>query len=139
MRTLGWPTGLGSLLAVVVMAAFGMLLERIVIRPDLGQPPFTVVMLTIGIGYVVRAAAGADLGHRDAHFPTRRSTTRCRRSAALSCRSRALAIIVGTRAPGRPAVRCSSASRKLGVAMQASSQNQLAAYYMGIPVKRVNG
>jgi len=27
---------------------------------------------------------------------------------------------------------------KLGVAMQASSQNQLAAYYMGIPVRRVN-
>ena len=27
---------------------------------------------------------------------------------------------------------------KLGVAMQAASQNQLAAYYMGIPVKRVN-
>src|SRR5690606_9400167 len=26
---------------------------------------------------------------------------------------------------------------RLGVAMQASSQNQLAAYYMGIPVKRV--
>ena len=28
---------------------------------------------------------------------------------------------------------------KVGVAMQASSQNQLAAYYMGIPVKRLNG
>ena len=28
---------------------------------------------------------------------------------------------------------------KLGIAMQASSQNQLAAYYMGIPVKRLNG
>jgi branched-chain amino acid transport system permease protein len=28
---------------------------------------------------------------------------------------------------------------KLGLAMQASSQNQLAAYYMGIPVKRLNG
>ena len=27
---------------------------------------------------------------------------------------------------------------KLGLAMQASSQNQLAAYYMGIPVKRLN-
>ena len=27
---------------------------------------------------------------------------------------------------------------KLGVAMQATSQNQLAAYYMGIPVQRVN-
>jgi branched-chain amino acid transport system permease protein len=28
---------------------------------------------------------------------------------------------------------------KLGIAMQAASQNQLAAYYMGIPVKRLNG
>jgi branched-chain amino acid transport system permease protein len=28
---------------------------------------------------------------------------------------------------------------KLGLAMQAASQNQLAAYYMGIPVKRLNG
>jgi branched-chain amino acid transport system permease protein len=28
---------------------------------------------------------------------------------------------------------------KLGIAMQATSQNQLAAYYMGIPVKRING
>ena len=28
---------------------------------------------------------------------------------------------------------------KLGLAMQASSQNQLAAYYMGIPVQRLNG
>ena len=28
---------------------------------------------------------------------------------------------------------------KVGIAMQASSQNQLAAHYMGIPVKRLNG
>ena len=28
---------------------------------------------------------------------------------------------------------------KLGIAMQAASQNQLAAYYMGIPVRRING
>ena len=28
---------------------------------------------------------------------------------------------------------------RVGIAMQASSQNQLAAYYMGIPVKRLNG
>ena len=29
-------------------------------------------------------------------------------------------------------------STRLGIAMQAASQNQLAAYYMGIPVKRIN-
>ena len=36
------------------MALFGVLLERIVIRPILGQPAFSIVMLTIGIGYVAR-------------------------------------------------------------------------------------
>ena len=28
---------------------------------------------------------------------------------------------------------------RIGIAMQATSKNQLAAYYMGIPVKRLNG
>jgi len=28
---------------------------------------------------------------------------------------------------------------RIGIAMQAASQNQLAAYYMGIPVRRLNG
>jgi branched-subunit amino acid ABC-type transport system permease component len=28
---------------------------------------------------------------------------------------------------------------KIGIAMQATSQNQLAAYYMGIPVQALNG
>ena len=28
---------------------------------------------------------------------------------------------------------------RIGIAMQAASQNQLAAYYMGIPVQRLNG
>ena len=28
---------------------------------------------------------------------------------------------------------------RVGIAMQAASQNQIAAYYMGIPVKRLNG
>ena len=36
------------------MAAVGMLIERIVIRPVLGYPTFTVVMITIGVGYIVR-------------------------------------------------------------------------------------
>ena len=34
--------------------SFGIGLERVVIRPILGQPAFSLVMLTIGIGYVAR-------------------------------------------------------------------------------------
>src|SRR5258708_9628187 len=51
---LGWPYWATILFAVIVMAAIGMLIERIVIRPVLGYPTFTVVMITIGVGYVLR-------------------------------------------------------------------------------------
>ena len=51
---LGWPYWATILFAIVVMALVGMLIERIVIRPVLGYPTFTVVMITIGVGYVLR-------------------------------------------------------------------------------------
>src|SRR4051812_50102438 len=51
---LAWPYWATILFAVIVMAGVGMLIERIVIRPVLGYPTFTVVMITIGIGYVLR-------------------------------------------------------------------------------------
>src|SRR5436305_11865499 len=51
---LGWPYWAAILFAIVVMAAVGMLIERIVIRPVLGHPTFTVVMITIGVGYILR-------------------------------------------------------------------------------------
>src|SRR5436190_3504832 len=52
--TLGWPYWATILFAVAVMAVVGMLTERLVLRPVLGHPQFTVVMITIGVGYVMR-------------------------------------------------------------------------------------
>jgi branched-chain amino acid transport system permease protein len=54
MTLLGFPYWLAIPSAVVAMALFGILLERFVVRPILGQPAFSIVMLTIGIGYVAR-------------------------------------------------------------------------------------
>src|SRR4051812_39488942 len=54
MTMMGFPFWLAILCAIAGMALFGVLLERIVIRPILGQPAFSIVMLTIGIGYVSR-------------------------------------------------------------------------------------
>jgi branched-chain amino acid transport system permease protein len=54
MSLFGLPFWLAAILAVVAMAAFGVLLELVVIRPILGQPQFSIVMLTIGIAYVAR-------------------------------------------------------------------------------------
>src|SRR6058998_1544037 len=50
MEVVGLPFWLAAAIAVVGMAGFGVLVERLVIRPILGQPQFTVVMLTIGLG-----------------------------------------------------------------------------------------
>src|SRR5690606_2801198 len=53
MSLFGLPFWAAALLALAAMVAFGMLLELAVIRPILGQPQFSIVMLTIGIGYVL--------------------------------------------------------------------------------------
>ena len=56
MTMLGFPFWLAVVCAIAGMGLFGFLIERIVIRPILGQPAFSIVMLTIGIGYVARGA-----------------------------------------------------------------------------------
>ena len=58
------------------MAPFGMLAERVVVRPILGYPQFSIIMATIGLGYFLRSVAGMiwgtdDLQDRDAVQPGR--------------------------------------------------------------------
>jgi branched-chain amino acid transport system permease protein len=45
-----------------VAAIFGMLIERVFIRPMVGQPLFSIAMITIGIDIVVRTIVGDLLG-----------------------------------------------------------------------------
>ena len=56
MTLFGLPFWLAFVATVVALGLFGVALERIVIRPILGQPAFALVTLTIGIGYVVGSA-----------------------------------------------------------------------------------
>jgi branched-chain amino acid transport system permease protein len=126
---------IGFALAVLVMAGFGYLLDVVVLRPVIGQPQFAVVMLTIGLGFVFRAGAGMIWGTEILAFDTPFSGS-VSRFAGLVVADVNFVIILGT------AILCGALFAffrftRLGVAMQASSQNQLAAYYMGIPVRRV--
>ena len=50
-----------------------MALERAVLRPMIGEPPFAVLMLTIGLGFVLRAVAGAIWGNQPRALWTRPS------------------------------------------------------------------
>ena len=135
---MGWPYWATILFAVVVMAAVGMLIERIVLRPVLGQPAFTVVMITIGVGYVLRGVVTMVPGWgTDTYtFPTPFADGTFKIGGVIFAVQQ-VAVFVMTAALVTVLYLFFRFS-KLGVAMQATSQNQLAAAYMGIPVRRVN-
>ncbi len=126
---------LGALLAIAVTAAFGFVLDALILRRVIGQPQFAVVMLTLGLGFIFRAGAGIGWGYDSVGFNTP-FTNKTVAIGHLVLGEDNLSIIVGT------VLLCAVlyvffSKTRLGVAMQASSQNQLAAYYMGIPVRTV--
>ena len=135
---LGLPYWLTIVFAMAVMAAFGMLAERLLLRPVLGQPAFTVVMVTIGLGYILRGVVTLVPGWgTDTYTLATPFANAVVRLGGVVLAVQELAMICMTAALCL-ALFLFFRYAKLGVAMQATSQNQLAAYYMGIPVRRVN-
>jgi branched-chain amino acid transport system permease protein len=139
MTLLGFSFWIAVPSAIVAMGIFGVLLERLVIRPILGQPAFSIVMLTIGVGYVLRGLITMipDVG-TDTHTMPVPYAGEVLRLGTLVIAAEQMVVI------GATGILCLSLFAmfkysKLGIAMQAASQNQLAAYYMGIPVKQING
>ena len=126
---------LAFVLAVVTVALFGAALDSAVLRRVLGQPQFAVVMLTIGLGAIFRSFASIVWGSEIYTLPTPFSA-RATRIAGVTISHEYISIIAGT------VILCAAlyaffTFTRVGIAMQAASQNQLAAYYMGIPVKRM--
>lgn len=138
---LGLPFWAAFAAALVVMLFFGMALERAVLRPLLGQPAFTVVMVTIGIGYLARGLVTMipEWG-TDTHVlpvPYRDEIVSVGGSDGLILSMEHIVIIAVTAAL-IAGLYLLFKHTKIGIAMQATSQNQLAAFYMGIPVRRIN-
>ena len=139
LTVLGLPFWITVPAVIATMALFGFALERVVIRPILGQPAFSIVMLTIGIGYVARGAItmvpviGTEthtlpVPYKDEVIPLG--------GVVLAVEQ---LVVIGITALLCGVLYLLFSRSKVGIAMQAASQNQLAAYYMGIPVKRLNG
>ena len=139
MTMLGFPYWLAIICAIAGMAVFGVVLERVVIRPILGQPAFSVVMLTIGIGYVARGAItmlpGIGTDTQALPVPYKDEIWNLN-GVVLNVEHM---VVIGATAVLCVLLFVLFRYSKLGIAMQAASQNQLAAYYMGIPVQRLNG
>src|SRR5690606_1102985 len=125
MGLFGWPFWLAALAAIGAMALLGLLIERAIIRPVLGQPQFSIVMLTFGLGYVMRGLVTMVPGiGTDTHalaVPYKGSTLNV--GGAVTLGMEQLVVIAAT------AVLCAVLwllfrFTRVGIAMQASSQNQ---------------
>ena len=95
------------------------------------------MILTIAIGFVRRFVAGAIRGHEPQVLESPiAGVNRTFGAAVLGLDEIAVIVVTVTLTD----LLFAFINRtKLGVAMQPSSQNQLSAYYMGIPVKRIHG
>lgn len=60
-----WAVVMTSAIALIM----GLITERLVLRPMIGEPQFAVVMVTIGLSIFLRSVAGIIFGHDNKVFP----------------------------------------------------------------------
>lgn len=136
LNILEMPFWLGFICTCASMALVGMLLERSLLRPMIGEPTFAVLMLTVGLGFLLRALAISLWGPEPKSIENP-FVGNVLRFGEATIGYENLAVVVGT------VLLCIALGiyfryTKVGVSMQAASQNQLAAVLVGISVNRVS-
>lgn len=127
----------GVVLTLVVSFVIGAGLDRFIFRKIIGQPQFAVIMLTVGLGVVIRAIVSMvpawGVLTRSFHVPYSGMSftfngvfVTMEHIVIVACTiAICIALVIFFR------------YTRLGKSMQAASQNQLAAYCMGIPVTSI--
>lgn len=126
----------GVILAAIIMGGVGYGVDRFVVRQIFGQPHFALVILTIAMGFVFRFAAGAIWGFTPLVLETPFAGNTLNVGGIIIGYEDLTTIIVT--ALLTLSLWAFFQFTKLGLAAQASSQNQMAAYIVGVPVHRVN-
>lgn len=131
----GIPWGAAVLLAMVMSVLLGVVVERLVLRPLIGEPIISVIMVTIGLSSLLRAVVNAIWGTMGHAFPSFLPDNILNIGGALIPVDRfiALALVAVLLAAFLLFFRYS----KEGIAMRATADDQQAALSMGISVKRI--
>jgi branched-chain amino acid transport system permease protein len=131
------PFWVAAPVAIMIMGVLGYLLDYFVLRHLFGQSQTAVVILTIALGFVIRFIAGAIWGHEPQTLESPLALGDINIGGVVLGMADVAVIIVTVLMT--LFLYQFFQRTKLGLAMQAASQNQMAAYYMGVPVKRVQG
>jgi branched-chain amino acid transport system permease protein len=123
-------------MVLVASVGIGLVIERVFIRPMLGEPMFSRVMVTIGLAVVIRSTVILIWGVEPAAFP--------RPFGSEPLRFWGLALYPGQIfAVASLALLCVLMAvffrrSRIGIAMRATSNNETTALLMGIDVRRIS-
>ncbi len=133
---LPWPLALLGAMVLTGLVAAGI--ERGVMRPLIGRPIFVSAILTIFVGFFLRAMVIIIWGVEPRGMPTPWETTRVVQLGSARILLNSIAA-VGAGALALGAFFALIRYTKLGVAMRAASSDQEASLAHGIPVGRILG
>ncbi len=122
---------------LLLAAGFGVLIERVVIRPIIGAPDFTLVIATFALGLIIRALIRIHWQDNTFFLPVPYGGSDIAIGPVRV--NPAYLVIIGSTAALVALLVLFFARTKLGKAMRAVAQNQTAARLMGIGVNTVFG
>lgn len=135
-KGLPWPLAL--VLAMAITGVIGMGIERGVMRPLIGRPIFVSAILTIFVGFFLRAMVIIVWGVEPQGMPTPWETTRVVEVGGARILVNSI-VSVFAGAAALAAFFAIIRYTRLGVAMRAASSDQETALAHGIPVGRILG
>ncbi len=131
----GLPYWLVFCLTILLSAIMGVVLERVVVRPIMTAPIFSIVIATIGASTVMRSAAGIVYGYDVLPLPTIFSKEPIQ-LGILNFTPMDVGVI-GCSIVIMLALYVFFKWTKTGMAMRATAQSQTAAQLMGVSVKQI--
>jgi branched-chain amino acid transport system permease protein len=131
----GLHWSLAVTVAVVVAIILGVLVERLILRPMIGESAVAVIMVTIGLAALLRALVQIRYGTLPRRMPAFLPTGSVQLFGATLPVARLAAIVVAAVALG--AFTLFFRRSRHGIAMRAVADDQQAAMTMGISVRRV--
>jgi branched-chain amino acid transport system permease protein len=131
----GLPWSVGVLVTMVLAVGLGLVVERLVLRPLIGEPIISVIMVTIGLSSLLRALVSSIWGTTGRPFPPFIPNQNINIGGAIIPADRLIAIALAAIL----LILFSLFFRysREGIAMRATADDQQAALSMGISVKKV--
>jgi branched-chain amino acid transport system permease protein len=130
---LAWP--LGMLVTLALAVALGVAIERLVLRPLIGEPIISVIMVTIGLSSLLRAIVSTIWGNLPKAFPPFIPSQPVNILSATVGADRLWAIVIAILLLAL--FTFFFRRSRQGIAMRAVADDQQAALSMGISVKKI--